>query len=408
MDPQPPYRADDAELERVRAAPGLSGSLPGDGAEPLPAEVAQEYERYLGEISGVDDALGAFLEKLGGERYRASAVLVTSDHGEEFLDHGGLLHGRTIHDEMLRVPVVLKLPGNRSAGERIAERSSLADVGPTLLRALGVPVPAGVEGRAISLDGRRGSSENAPPHFAVVKTPRARSFAVVDGSWKLITDHTGAARLYDLEKDPRETKDLGESHADRASILRFLLDRHFLEREEGWHVRGCGARDAVELRFEVRGAPSGRPVGFEADDLLTEISAGEPSLDVTMNLRLPWVRREVFGQLRRVRVTDEDEIAIPPRGEAPLEIRSLDDREIAYSLGRQAGRTRSVAIPLDPRMEDLRVPSTAQVACWRLPGKAPKGSAAYVRIWYVGPSETLDEKSLEPADAERLRALGYL
>ncbi|MFN2427088.1 MAG: sulfatase-like hydrolase/transferase, partial [Candidatus Binatia bacterium] len=72
------------------------------------------FRNYLGELVDVDDHVGTFVRVLRETGlYDESLVLVVADHGEEFLDHGGRDHGRSLYEEVLRVPGLLKLPGNR-------------------------------------------------------------------------------------------------------------------------------------------------------------------------------------------------------------------------------------------------------------------------------------------------------
>jgi len=85
----------------------------------------------------------------------STVVMILSDHGEEFFEHGNKGHHRTVYDEVLRVPFALRLPGGAHAGEKIAAQASTLDVFPTLLDAAGFTPPGDAEGRASS----RGSKD---------------------------------------------------------------------------------------------------------------------------------------------------------------------------------------------------------------------------------------------------------
>ena len=76
-------------------------------------------------------------------------LVVTSDHGEEFLEHGDVLHGRSQFQELIRVPLLLRGPG-LVAPQRIATPVSLVDVAPTLLQLAGVDVPDSLDGKDLS------------------------------------------------------------------------------------------------------------------------------------------------------------------------------------------------------------------------------------------------------------------
>jgi arylsulfatase A-like enzyme len=75
-------------------------------------------------------------------------VLHTSDHGEELFDHGKVGHGGTLHDEVLRIPLILRLP-HGPHGRTVDCPARTLDVLPTLLDAAGLPLPSGVEGRSL-------------------------------------------------------------------------------------------------------------------------------------------------------------------------------------------------------------------------------------------------------------------
>jgi arylsulfatase A-like enzyme len=89
-------------------------------------------------------------------------VAVVSDHGEEFFEHGGIGHRRTVFREMLEIPMLFRLPGVLPAGRAVGGLVSLADVAPTVLELLGVPAPAQLGGRSMMplVRGDDGSSRN--------------------------------------------------------------------------------------------------------------------------------------------------------------------------------------------------------------------------------------------------------
>src|SRR6185369_1319521 len=118
------------------------------GAE---AESPREtLDRYEAEVRYTDDQLAALwrvVERLG--LADDTIVIVTSDHGEEFGEHGLLRHGTDLYDETLLVPLVMRAPGIVPRGLRVDAQIGLIDVLPTLLELLDVPVPAKVQGRSV-------------------------------------------------------------------------------------------------------------------------------------------------------------------------------------------------------------------------------------------------------------------
>jgi arylsulfatase A-like enzyme len=151
-------------------------------------------------------------------------VMVTSDHGEEFLERGGVLHGRTQFQEMLHVPLVVHGPGV-PRGRRIETPVSLVDVPPTLLRLAGIEPPSGLDGEDLS-----NLLGPAPPAhlsrralFAAADHQDDRfdeRHAVRRGSFKLHADRAmRETRLFDLDADPGEERDLS---AERPDVRRDL------------------------------------------------------------------------------------------------------------------------------------------------------------------------------------------
>ena len=121
---------------------------PYDPPEPYKSRYASAP--YDGEIAYADSAVGKFLSQLRLRGlYDGAVIAVMADHGEALGDHGETTHGIFLYDETIRVPLLFKLPGERSAGKRIESHVGLVDVLPTLLQAVGVAVPQEVQGRSL-------------------------------------------------------------------------------------------------------------------------------------------------------------------------------------------------------------------------------------------------------------------
>lgn len=190
---------------------------------------------YDEEILAVDAALGTFfgrLQELG--RRESSVILLTADHGEELFDHGGFEHGHSLHQEILHIPFVLWGPGVVPA--RHAEPVSLVDVFPTLLDAAGAPATEPV---ARTLDGRslwplavgRAArldpfDRSAPREIVISGTLQGEEqAALVSWPYKLIRTESGSSRLYRLDDDPRELRDLSAADPGRVGALAERLTR---------------------------------------------------------------------------------------------------------------------------------------------------------------------------------------
>jgi arylsulfatase A-like enzyme len=196
-----------------------------------PEDVALWRGVYDEKVQRADAKFGAFLEefeKLGiAER---TLFVIVSDHGTELHEHGRFDHGFTLYDELIRVPLVFKLP--RAPGRAIADRVSTIDLFPTLLDLLAVKPPDVVA--------KRVRGESLVP--ALKGTSAARSaFAETDyraytykrcvvspDGFKLIyTLESRSRELYDLTTDPGETRDLSKADPARANELERELFAHF-------------------------------------------------------------------------------------------------------------------------------------------------------------------------------------
>lgn len=184
---------------------------------------------YRGEISYVDEALGAILSELEAlglsER---TFVLFTVDHGEEIVERGGFGHGHTLFEEQIHVPFVLAGPGLNAGRLRVP--LSAIDVVPTLAGLLGVPSSPAWRGRDLSRFLRgEADAPAAAPVFAqatglLPASPEPLQ-AVVDGDLKLIRGiDTQVVRLFDLAQDRWERQDVSAQRPDDVVRLRRHLD----------------------------------------------------------------------------------------------------------------------------------------------------------------------------------------
>jgi hypothetical protein len=126
--------------------------------------------RYDQEIREADDLLGAFLESLSEDALADTVIIVSSDHGEAFGEHGFFWHGHTLYEEETRIPLMVYAPGGTAAVSRAPV--SLMDIAPTVLELMGVPVPASFAGESFApllygSEGRRRAivAEHGTPFF---------------------------------------------------------------------------------------------------------------------------------------------------------------------------------------------------------------------------------------------------
>lgn len=192
-----------------------------------PEDLKHIVASYDAEIVSADLAFGLLLD---GLRHRSlldeTVVVLTSDHGEEFGEHGVVgWHSHTLFDELLRVPLLIRLPEGRLGGSRVASQVSGIDVSPTILDALGRPSPAVFQGRSLMGLAEGDGSGSARAVLSARDARKKNLISLRAGGWKWIR----AGGLYDLSTDPGEIADLRgrpDLRARRAAMRR-QADRWF-------------------------------------------------------------------------------------------------------------------------------------------------------------------------------------
>jgi arylsulfatase A-like enzyme len=185
---------------------------------------------YDSEIRFTDHHIGRLLDEIESlGLFDGSVVVVTADHGEEFMERGWIGHTRTLHRELLHVPLIFRLPDGRVGA--VDDPVGLVDVMPTILEQTGVSVPDGIEG--VSLPLQEPFRAEARPIFAETSNPQVHQPGRVTpidltsmqiGDAKLIYDAIGnRVALFDVAADPEESTNLALEQRDRAERLRAVL-----------------------------------------------------------------------------------------------------------------------------------------------------------------------------------------
>jgi arylsulfatase A-like enzyme len=179
-------------------------------------------DKYDSEIALVDGYLGQIVEAIEEAGLADSTVIaITSDHGDEFLEHGQEFHGRSLYNEVLRVPLVIHYP--KASPRRIQTPVSMLDVGPTLLDLVGIDTPP-VSG----VSHARAVRDGGEPRARVVLSELIKDYSITRNlraaiwdRWKLIWDmDSNTHELYDLKNDPKDETDLSESKPDVVAQMR--------------------------------------------------------------------------------------------------------------------------------------------------------------------------------------------
>jgi arylsulfatase A-like enzyme/Flp pilus assembly protein TadD len=301
---------------------------PHDPYEP-PEPYASEYadRPYDGEVAWSDELIGRLdttIEKLG---LRDDTLLVvTSDHGEGLGDHRETLHGFFVYQSTLAVPLLFRGPGV-VPGARLTVTARTVDLFPTILDLVGVSAPAEIElsGRSLAgaLGGREELSEEAS--YAETLVPLVHFGwsdlrSLREGRWKYI--EAPRPELYDLERDPMETRNVVDSESSRAEALRselaLLLEE---ERATSGSVPGLGEvpLELLEklgaLGYVGAGVSATKSTGADPKDKIEEFLVASRLLREGLAL---FREKDLAGSIERLQAL----------------LRVIDSFDVHYYLGR--------------------------------------------------------------------------
>ncbi len=232
--------------------------------------ISHLHDWYDGSIRAMDAEIGrllAHLRTLG--LYEKTLVVFTSDHGEEFLEHGWMFHGQSAYGELANVPLIMRRPGAVPAGVTIDQTVRSIDIMPTVLELSGLPLPEGIQGeslipllssaqgtaisRAGFLQGGGGDPTPGPAwegRAAITEKARSddpssppnreeESYAIVKDGWKMIHNRINPNgkpefELFDHRRDPLNMKDVAAENPEVVQKLAQEID--------AWHKAAEAAR----------------------------------------------------------------------------------------------------------------------------------------------------------------------
>jgi len=351
---------------------------------------------YDAQVATVDAEFGRFrarLERIGLED--RIAFVVTADHGEELHDHGEWLHGHTVHEELVRVPLLLRGSKGRPVRRaRSRATASLLDVFPTLVSLADLRAAPGLEGEDLlefEEDPRR---PRVLFHWTDMYGRRA--FAVREGKHKYVESlHVGEGAprvaLFDLEADPGERHDRAGDLAEVARRLARALDTYRrLTSGERWYLSlrtgGNGARWSGTI--EAEGGAADVRGGLGLDWAILETAPREDGFDFAFGAEGPTA--EISFRTNRAGVPVR--VALRTEGD-PLPPESI-------LLGPEGGR--ATGNPLDVPSAAAATPLFLHDPTEDLAGEGPR-----CRIWYHAPGAAA-AGDLDPEILDHLRALGYV
>ena len=420
IDPHGPYRPP-AHRKVPWLRTGTVAANPRDLGPDTPRALLEDtVSAYDAEIAFGDEHFGRLLRKLmEAGLYERALIVFTSDHGEQFVEHGLGGHGRTLFQEVVRVPLLVKFPGNRHGGRRVADTVSLIDVVPTVLAAVGQPIDERLDGIDLlaALDGADPVDPGRELFFDLDLLhgagTRNRARGMLADGMKYLAMEVPAERrlLFDLGRDPGEQHDLSKQRPVLVARLAETLARHAAEGTEGFHLALVNGPERSPAPRRLRGrlrVEGGRitvlaPQHLEEGDRV-EVSSDRKEIAFDVVLRnFPgtfepvvwqvdedWLRFEVKPSEARITLV---ELTAPGEDEPALHVgpdrRAVAARPYTFSLAERSLWTRSLS--------EL-IPA----------GSNARGAVAFgAYLVAMPPAVERSLGSLDSRERERLRALGY-
>jgi len=395
MGPHDPYEAPDGYDRKF-----VPESYAGLG---VAGERQRFIDQYDGEIAYSDLQFGRMMQALKERRlYDNTLIVLLSDHGEEFWEHGDTCHGKSLYEEVLRVPLLIKLPGNAHAGERREDLVEAVDIAPTLLDSLGLPAVNGFQGKSF-----KGLIETGQA------TPRVGYASLVNLAHSIRTAKTTEQKYirdvgahweawFDLKSDPGE-KNFHAAPGSDARRLKEHTGRMGLRGAEGLHIlMTCG-----DAEHTVTGTLAGAGLGpFE---LHYYDWKGEARREGDA-IRFRWL---TVHPTDRARERDFWHTELAEQDNAHLQVAATMEADMSLSLEVDGHPAPPESVFLGA---EGKHPTEARFTV--KPAELLAGSDAYdpaglprafgLYVWYVAPPEAIAEEDLDPKIRENLQALGYL
>ena len=441
-----PYRPAPKYVDMVRRegdpdpfAPRLAGQGRG-GGDPDPTTVEVEKILYSACIRSVDDAVARLETYLTEAGLKDNTILiVTADHGEAFWEHGAGTHGSSLHDEEIRVPLIISYPAKYKEAKRISSLARHVDLMPTVLDLAGTGSTGRWEGtslRPLVEHGRRGPDRDTvvPQNVALCesslrKAPGTKCVRTA-GAKLIIEPSTGRHEFYDLEKDRGEMTNLwGSGGGEIEDSLMLLLDRVPGSTLSGWRIAFTGEEKGpsfVPPRMAADGGRSGQEEAAGDESRRAGLgSAAAESIVIEVAASL-----EKGSRVIRVdRITTPGSVAIDVAPDsASLTIRAVPHglQIVLFDVSPPTASVTFQVTAVGKGAPDVVRAGASGVAPLRKsftlnPEQAsdlPRGFEAArgslepgIYLWWLAGQEVMEsgrQAPLAPDAAKRLRALGYI
>ncbi|MFC7231478.1 sulfatase-like hydrolase/transferase [Saliphagus sp. GCM10025308] len=206
----------------------LNGRMQEEPETLLEEDVDDLLTLYDGEVRFVDEQIGHIIEHLRNIGiYEETLLVITADHGEAFGEHDRFGHHPNLYDELLRVPLVIRVPGTDSRD--VEQQVSLVDLGPTIYDIVDIPIPDNVQGTSFA-PLLRGDTMDEP--VALVTAKGGDRLACRTSHWKCFwrrDDET--VELFDLRSDREEVMDVSTDNPEHVSRFKEIMEEYITEAE---------------------------------------------------------------------------------------------------------------------------------------------------------------------------------
>jgi arylsulfatase A-like enzyme/Flp pilus assembly protein TadD len=208
---------------------------------------------YDASVKAADKAVGKLIAALQIRKLYADAlIVVAADHGESLGAHGEDTHGVFLYEETIRVPLLLKLPQNQSAGKRVHARAKLVDIAPTILEVAGVAIPSQMQGQSLLRIAKANPAADQPAYARSDFSQKAFGWSALE-SWrsgKYFYIRAPKPELYDLSSDPATTRNLAQSSKailDTMASQLEAFDRRFTDEGKKAASGGLSSSEVQKL-----------------------------------------------------------------------------------------------------------------------------------------------------------------
>jgi choline-sulfatase len=190
------------------------------------------------EITQSDASFGKFIADLKARKlYDTSAIIVISDHGDEFWEHGDVGHAQGVYQELVHIPLIIRAPGLLPTGHVVNNDVEAMDLFPTLLELAGLPVPAATQGASL-LPLIEDEAAYQPRVSLTQNLALTRGIKLA--RYRLVMGGLGRVEIYDELEDPREQKNLAATHPIALRQLRNVFGLLYAN-EDRWRKRTFGS-----------------------------------------------------------------------------------------------------------------------------------------------------------------------